>query len=251
MSSIGGTRMRTKPGLLAAIVLTAAGCTQDPVTEQDNDTLRFAVMTFAHETCTFCPGGDSDIERWTRIREPYVGDEVLSAGPYVRGFVAAAGEYRDVQLIGLQSPAGVFGGSSASWSTEDAFNHFMDLMLEDLREAMPVDGVYLALHGAMAVRNIPRPEAEIAKRFREVVGPDIPIVASFDLHGNEDEEFLRWANMAFVTKRYPHYDAGIQGARSARSLVRMARGTYQSTGVGSILYRRSGIRSCPSTACGH
>ena len=221
--------MRTMPGLLAAIALSAAGCTQEPIAEQDNDTLRFAVMTFAHETCTFCPGGDSDIERWTRIREPYVGDEVLSAGPYVQGFVAAAREYRDVELIGLESPAGVFGGSSASWSTEDAFNHFMDLMLEDLREAMPVDGVYLALHGAMAVRNIPRPEAEIAKRFREVVGPDIPIVASFDLHGNEDEEFLRWADMAFVTKRYPHYDAGIQGARSARSLVRMARGTYQST----------------------
>ena len=57
---------------------------------------------------------------------------------------------------------------------------------------MPVDGVYLALHGAMAVRNVPRPEAEIARRFREVVGPDVPIVGSFDLHANEDEQFLRW-----------------------------------------------------------
>ncbi len=186
-------------------------------------------MTFSHETCTFCPGGDSDIESWTRIREPYVGDEVLSAGPYIRGFVAAAREYKDVQLIGLESPAGVFGGSSASWTTEEAFDHFMNRMLEDLREAMPVDGVYLALHGAMAVRNIPRPEAEIARRFREVVGPEIPIVGSFDLHGNEDEEFLRWADMAFVTKRYPHYDAGIQGERSARALVRIARGLYRST----------------------
>ena len=228
-SGIGGIQMRTMLGLLAALALIASGCTQEPVTEQDNDTLRFAVMTFAHETCTFCPGGDSDIERWTRIRAPYVGDEVLSAGTYVRGFVAAAREYKEVELIGLESPAGVFGGSSASWSTEDAFNHFLNIMLEDLREAMPVDGVYLALHGAMAVRNIPRPEAEIAKRFREVVGPDVPIVGSFDLHGNEDAEFLRWADMAFVTKRYPHYDAGIQGARSARSLVRMARGTYHST----------------------
>ena len=221
--------MRTMLGLLSAIVLVSASCTREPVTQQGNDTLRFAVMTFAHETCTFCPGGDSDIERWTRIRAPYVGDEVLSAGTYVRGFVAAAREYKDVELIGLTSPAGVYGGSSASWSTEAAFDHFMNLMLEDLRESMPVDGVYLALHGAMAVRNIPRPEAEIAKRFREVVGPDIPIVGSFDLHGNEDEEFLRWADMAFVTKRYPHYDAGIQGARSARSLMRMARGTYHST----------------------
>lgn len=221
--------MRVQIGLLTAILLAGSGCTQDPVSIESDDTLRFAVMTFAHETCTFCPGGDSDIERWTKIREPYVGDEVLSAGIYMKGFVAATREYKDIELIGLESPAGVFGGSSASWSTEEAFNHFMDRMLDDLRESMPVDGVYLALHGAMAVRNIPRPEAEIARRFREVVGPDVPIVGSFDLHGNEDEEFLRWADMAFVTKRYPHYDAGIQGARSARSLIRIARGTYEPT----------------------
>lgn len=210
-------------------VLLIAGCTEVSVTMDNDDTLRFAVMTFAHETCTFCPGGDSDIERWTEIRPPYVGDEVLSAGSYIEGFVAAAREYKDIELIGLESPAGVFGGSSASWSTEEAFDHFLNRMLDDLREAMPVDGVYLALHGAMAVRNVPRPEAEIARRFREVVGSDVPIVGSFDLHGNEDAEFLRWADMAFVTKRYPHYDSGIQGARSARSLVRLARGTYEST----------------------
>lgn len=198
-----------------------------PAAKAETDKLRFAVMTFAHETCTFCPGGDSDIERWTRLRQPYVGDEVLSAGTYIRGFVHAAKEYSDVELIGLESPAGVFGGSSASWSTEEAFDHFMTLMLDDLREAMPVDGVYLALHGAMAVRNIPRPEAEIARRFREVLGPDVPIVGSFDLHGNEDEQFLQWADMAFVTKRYPHYDAGVQGARSLRALVKIARGLYE------------------------
>ena len=102
-------------------------------------------------------------------------------------------------------------------------------MLDELREAMPVDGVYLALHGAMAVRNVARPEAEIARRMREIVGPDVPIVASFDLHGNEDEEFLRYANMSFVTKRYPHYDSTIQGGRSARALIRLARGTYKAT----------------------
>ena len=94
---------------------------------------------------------------------------------------------------------------------------------------MPVDGVYLALHGAMAVRDVPRPEAEIARRFREVVGADVPIAGSFDLHGNEDEEFLRWADFAFVTKRYPHYDARLQGERAARALVRTMRGQYLPT----------------------
>ncbi len=193
------------------------------------DTLRFAVMTFSHETCTFCPGGDTTIADWIRFRPAYVGDEVLSADSYVDGFVAAANEYRGIELIGLESPAGVFGGSSRSWHTEETFDHFMGRILEDLREAMPVDGVYLALHGAMAVRNIPRPEAEIARRIREAVGVDVSIVGTFDLHGNEDQEFLRWADMAFVTKRYPHYDSGLQGARAARALVRLSRGTYEAT----------------------
>jgi microcystin degradation protein MlrC len=214
-------------------LLAIAACTPpastDPAPSEEPPKLRFAVMTFSHETCTFCPGGDSDIERWTKLRPPYVGDEIFSAGSYIPGFVRAMREYADVELIGLESPAGVYGGSSAAWTTEEAFNHFLDIMLEDLREAMPVDGVYLALHGAMAVRNVPRPEAEIARRFREVVGPDIPIVGSFDLHANEDEEFLRWADMAFITKRYPHYDSYLQGERSARALVRIAKGLYTPT----------------------
>ena len=209
-----------------------AACVPDPAVVEnraETDKLRFVVMTFAHETCTFCPGGDSDIERWTRLRAPYVGDEVFEAGSYIPGFVRAIDEYDDVELVGLESPAGVYGSSSAAWTTEAAFEHFLTVMLEDLREAMPIDGVYLALHGAMAVRNVPRPEAEIARRFREVVGPDVPIVGSFDLHANEDEEFLRWADMAFITKRYPHYDSYLQGERSARALVRIAKGLYTPT----------------------
>jgi microcystin degradation protein MlrC len=229
-----GKLMNIRTLFLLATCLTSAGCAPDSGTEPSSatveaDTLRFAVMTFAHETCTFCPGGDSDIERWTRLRDPYVGDEIFTAGSYIPGFVRAMEEYSDVELIGLESPGRVYGGSSAAWTTEAAFNHFLEIMLEDLREAMPVDGVYLALHGAMAVRNVPRPEAEIARRFREVVGPDIPIVGSFDLHANEDAEFLRWADMAFITKRYPHYDSYLQGERSARALVRIARGLYTPT----------------------
>ena len=215
-----------------AIATGVAGCernVEQPAAAPAEDTLRLVVARFQHEACTFCPGGDVTIEDWTKIRPPDQGDAVLTAGSYVAGFTLAAREYQGVELIGLESPAGVFGGSSRAWTTEETFNHFVDIMLEDLREAMPVDGVYLALHGAAAVRNVPRPEAEIARRFREVVGPDVPIVGSFDLHANEDEEFLRYANMSFVTKRYPHYDTTIQGGRSARALIRLARGTYKAT----------------------
>ena len=41
----------------------------------------------------------------------------------------------------------------------------------------------------------------------------MPIAATFDLHANEDEEFLKWADISLVIKRYPHYDARLQGGR--------------------------------------
>jgi microcystin degradation protein MlrC len=188
---------------------------------------RVAVARFSHETCTFCPGGDMGVEDWTRIRPPFGGEALLrEGGSYVTGFVRKAREYGDMELVGLTSPYEAFGGSSRAWTTKAAFDHFVDLMLADLRAVMPVHGVYLALHGAMAVRDVPRPEAEIARRFREVVGDGVPIVAAFDLHGNEDEQFLRWADGSFVTKHFPHYDSWFQGERAATYLRRMMRGEY-------------------------
>jgi microcystin degradation protein MlrC len=175
---------------------------------------------------------------WERISPPVGGDSLLAVDDgYIAGFVRMAEDYGDMELIGLSSPLGVFGGSSRPWNAQETFEHFLDLMIRDLEAALPVDGVYLALHGAMAVRGVPRPEAEIARRFREVVGPDVPIAASFDLHGNEDGEFLAWADFAFTTKRYPHYDAALQGARAARALHRTMGGTYFPT----TATRRPGI----------
>lgn len=213
--------------LSLSVSLFAAGCAaQEPAGENP---LRVAVIRYQHETCTFCPGGDTEVEDWTRIRPPLEGEAVLEAGGYIRGFVSQARAFGDIELIGITSPYEVFGGSSRSWNSEESFDHFMARILEDLRSKMPVDGVYLALHGAMAVRNVPRPEAEIARRVREVVGEDVPIVGTFDLHGNEDVEFLRWADGAFVTKRYPHYDAYLQGERAARYMREIMLGRYEPT----------------------
>ena len=212
--------------LVLFMLLLTAGCASG---DGSGERYRVAVIRYQHETCTFCPGGDTGIEDWTRIRPTLTGDEVLEAGSYIRGFVDQVRDYGDVDLLGLTSPYEVFGGSSRSWNTEESFDHFMDLILDDLRAQMPVDGVYLALHGAMAVRDIPRPEAEIARRVREVVGAGVPIVGTFDLHGNEDGEFLRWANGAFVTKRFPHYDSYLQGERAARYLRSIMRGDYTPT----------------------
>ena len=190
---------------------------------------KIAIIQFSHETCTFCPGGDTTIEDWTK-RVPYVtGEQLLKSGGYTGGFVHQASLFDDVELIGINSPDRVFGGSSRSWNTKKSFEHFMKIILDDLKSKLPVDAVQLSLHGAMATRDVPRPEAEIAKRVRELVGPEVPISGTFDLHGNEDAEFLKWADAAFVTKRFPHYDAPLQGERSANFLYRSIKNKFKST----------------------
>ena len=131
-----------------------------PFAIADKATYKVAVINYAQETCTFCPGGDADIEdrSW---RVPYVtGAELIARERgFVGGFVHAANGYKNLSVIGINSPDAVFGGSSRSWETRDSFEHFMTIISDDLKSKMPVDGVYLALHGAMAVRGIPRPEA--------------------------------------------------------------------------------------------
>ena len=196
---------------------------------EEKKTYKVAVLQYMQETCTFCPGGDTQIADRSR-RLPFVaGEDLIKSNGFVGGFVHTAEQFDDMEVVGLDSPDDVFGGSSRSWESKESFEHFMKIILDDLRSQMPVQGVYLSLHGAMAVRDVPRPEAEIAKRIRAVVGPDVPIAGSFDLHGNEDEQFLECANAAFVTKRYPHYDAFQQGSRSATFLYRSMKGLYQST----------------------
>ncbi len=100
-------------------------------------------------------------------------------------------------------------------------------MVEEIAASGPFDGAYLAVHGAMAVRGVPRPEAELARRVRAAVGPEAFLAGTFDPHGNEDEAFLRHADLAFTVKYYPHYDSHLQGERAARTLIRAIRGDYR------------------------
>lgn len=217
--------------MLFSIAISSLLCIQSCTSNHGSASqkLLVAVIQYQHETCTFCPGGDTGIEDWTKYKPYLTGAEVLDSWGYIKGFVHSAKQYDDMELVGINSPDRVYGGSSRSWNSRESFEHFMKIIIEDLESKMPVNGVYLALHGAMGVRDVPRPEAEIAKRIRKVVGDHVPIVASFDLHGNEDQEFLKWANASLVTKRYPHFDSFFQGGRSASLLFRMMRGDYVST----------------------
>jgi len=206
------------PLLLALGLL--ASCSPSP------RTFRIAVATFSHETCTFCPG-ETTMEDWEAYGPPTA--DILGADRgYIGGFKNMCREFGNVELIGITSPRGVAGGSSKSWNTREAFDRYTGLMAADLEKAGRLDGVFLALHGAMAVQEIPKPEAEIVRRIRAVVG-NIPIMVTLDLHANEDRELSDAADAVFIVKRYPHYDTTKQGERAARVMIKTLKGRYRPT----------------------
>jgi microcystin degradation protein MlrC len=190
--------------------------------------IRIAVLHFAHETVTFLKN-DTTLSDFIYPGSPAKGEALLKAYPksYMGGFVKMAREFEGVELVGIESPLWPKTYMGSGWVTEEAFETLVGRMIEGLKAEGPFDGVYLSLHGAMAVRGVARPEAELARRVREAVGPKAFIAATFDLHGNEDEAFLKQADMGFAVKYFPHYDEYLQGERAARMLVRMIRGDYK------------------------
>ena len=190
--------------------------------------LRIAVAHFSHETVTFL-ANDTTLDDFFYPGSPARGEALLSFDPksYMGGFVKMAREFDGVELVGIESPLWPKTGTGSGWITREAYETFAGKMIAEIRADGPFDGVYLCLHGAMAVRGVFRPEAELARRAREVVGRKAFIAATFDLHGNEDAEFLEHADMAFTVKYFPHYDDYLQGERAARTLVRAIRGDYK------------------------
>lgn len=192
--------------------------------------MRIAVLYFAHETVSFLKN-DTTVEDFIYPGSPMRDEALLSHDPrgYMGGFVKVAREHADVELVGIESPGFPRTGTGSGWITGEAFERFTGRMIEELKSCGPFDGAYLCIHGAAAVRGVARPEAELAKRVRAVIGPKAFIAATFDPHANEDEEFLRHADMAFCVKYFPHYDMHLQGERAARMLVRAIRGDYRPT----------------------
>ena len=209
--------------LLLLIIGVVSGCKQPANNQKD---IRIAVARFSHETCTFCPK-PTTIEDWEYYGPP-TRNIVGTESGYIGGFRNICQEFGGVELVGITSPRGARGGSSGSWNTPEVFEKYSRLIVEDLKKLGPFDGVFLSLHGAMAVQGIPKPEAELTRRVREELG-EIPIMITLDLHGNEDHELSDAADAVFIVKRYPHYDTFLQGERAARVMINTIRGRYQPT----------------------
>ena len=119
----------------------------------------------------------------------------------------------------------------ASGPVEHGF--FIEVLAEHerrLREAMPVDGVFLSLHGGAIGTGEDDPEGAILERVRAIVGPFIPVVATLDLHANVSRKMVECASVLVAYRTNPHVDMAERGAECAALLREMLAGVKSAKG---------------------
>ncbi len=184
---------------------------------------RVLIAGYQHETNTFAPS----LADWAAFNR---GD---SFPAFIRG--AAMQQ----SLTGINIPVGGFidaakrqgwtllpscwaGAIPSSFVTREAFDNIAGAVCEDVVSALAggLDAIYLDLHGAAVAEHAADSEGELLARLRAIVGPDLPIVVSLDLHANVTQRMLREADALVAYRTYPHVDMAVTGELAAELLAR-------------------------------
>jgi microcystin degradation protein MlrC len=188
-------------------------------------TLRIAVAGFEHETNTFATSKTTydDFEHhWF-----YRGNEILGlrdTNTVTGGSVAAIEASSELEIVPLLVAGAIPGGIV----TADAVERIEGEILDGLRETRP-DAVALALHGAMVTELSDDGESQTLRSIREVVGPNVPIVAVLDLHANVTREMVELADVLLPYNTYPHVDTSERGEEAVKLAVEIAKGEIRPT----------------------
>jgi microcystin degradation protein MlrC len=166
--------------------------------------MRVAVGGIGHETNTFSP-------LFTGLQEFRV-----TQGPEaVRGELWDRFRGDGVEFV----PTLLAGAAPHGLIRRDAYLPLKAELLERLEQALPVDGVYLSLHGAMEVEEIGDGESDLLGAVRRLVGPDVLISASLDLHGNIAPAVVESADLLTALRTAPHRDGEETRARALSRVI--------------------------------
>jgi len=100
-----------------------------------------------------------------------------------------------------------------------AYDAFKTEFLALLKAALPLDGLYLAMHGAMNVEGMDDAEGDWTSAARAVVGPDVVVAASYDLHGNVSQKIIDQLDIFAGYRTAPHIDVRDTMVRAWSMLV--------------------------------
>jgi microcystin degradation protein MlrC len=179
-----------------------------------------AIGGIMHESNTFSPVPTdlSAFEAGTLA----VGDEVFNifseAHHEIGGFIQGASEY-GYELYPTQMTSAMPAGPV----TDTAFNQLVGSLIQRIQSNKELDGLLLALHGAMVVESYPDGDGEVLRRLRTALGADFPIVTTLDHHTNVSEQMVAESTALVIYKTNPHIDQRERGLQAAELLMRIIR----------------------------
>lgn len=183
---------------------------------------RIAFGGFLHETNTFAPSK--------------AGMEAFRQGGGWPGLSRGEAIFEAVHNVNVSASGFIDHGKAAGWTllptlwcaaspsadvTAEAFEEIVGELLAGIKAAMPLDGCYLDLHGAMVSEAFADGEGEVIRRVRALIGPDVPLVVSLDLHGNVTRLMVDSSDALIAFRTYPHIDMAETGRRSGVYLERL------------------------------
>ena len=182
-------------------------------------TYRVAMGGFLHETNTFAPTRATydDFVQGGGYMPMAHGNAMFSACRGINLGISGAVDYgdeREWQMLPLLWA----GAIPSAHVTKQAFEDIVEALVTRLSAALPLDGVFLDLHGAMVCEHLDDGEGELLARVRAVVGSSVPVVACLDLHGNITARMVDMADMLVGFRTYPHVDMAETGRRAAEGL---------------------------------
>ena len=164
--------------------------------------------------CNHFGGPAIDLAAFERYELRY-GDDLLKidAGT-VAGMLAVLGA-QAVQSVPLLFASTCPGGLV----TAECYGELKNDLLRRLADQLPVDGILLALHGAMAAEEVPDADGDLIRAVRQIVGSEVPLVVTLDLHAQVTREMVESADALVAWETYPHRDAESTGRRGAELLL--------------------------------
>lgn len=174
------------------------------------------VAEFKHETNTFAPN-ETDRAAF-QARYEHFGETIFEAfrdtGSTIGGFLDAP-ECDGMELLPTVAASATPGGRV----TTEAYEFYTEEICSTAREHSDViDGVFLSLHGAMVPEGMDDGEGPLLAELRDILGTDVPIVATLDPHTNIADQTIELADVLLAYETYPHVDHVARGQQAAAVL---------------------------------
>lgn len=182
---------------------------------------RVGVLGFLHESNTFldAPTTYELFASTSMTRGRALLDRWQGAHHELGGFLAGAAE-AGLSIEPCMATYAVPGGAIPT----AGYERLCEELLNSVRQAPPLDGLLVALHGATVSESFPDADGEFLRRLRGLVGSDLPVIVTLDLHANVSRQMVALSTATIIYRSNPHLDQQARGKEAALLMGRVLRG---------------------------